>query len=122
MCTFARFSFMGCKFNPTDHFEAEYAWDWEEGADGLMLLNIFPAHLGLAVRERLTFHECVSASKLMLSINDFGISEDFVATILRVDALKLQVLQFSEELFLDWDKLRAFAHHGTRSGFPAELI
>jgi hypothetical protein len=38
-----------------------------------MLLNIFPAHLGLAMRERFTLHEGISASKVVLSIDDLHV-------------------------------------------------
>ena len=78
-----------------------------------MLLYIFPAHLGLAMRERLTFHEDISASKIVLPIDDLHVLEDLIAAILRIDALELQILELANKLLLHRDKLRAFAHHGT---------
>ena len=87
-----------------------------------MLLNIFPTHLRLAMRERLTLNEGIPAAKVVLSIDDLHVREDLVASILRIDALKLQILELAKKLLLHRDKLRAFAHHGTRSGLSAELI
>jgi hypothetical protein len=38
-----------------------------------MLLNIFPTHLGLAMRESLTLHEGISATKVVLSIDNLHV-------------------------------------------------
>jgi hypothetical protein len=87
-----------------------------------MLLNIFPTHLGLAMRKGFTLHEGISASEVVLSIDNLHVGENLVAPILRIDALELQFLELAKKLLLHRDKLRAFAHHGTGSGLSAKLV
>lgn len=78
-----------------------------------MLLDIFPTHLGLAMRKGLTLHEGISATKVVFSIDDLHVGEDLVAPILRIDALELQILKLTKKLFLHRYKLGTFTHHRT---------